>query len=112
GTGREGGLHPWLLLQALLEGLPGDQTGGDHHRRVRGVGARGDRREGHGAVVEDVVLTGRGGDGHRRRGVRRGAAVDVHRTSGRLLVSGDLTGVGGREGVLRLQVDDVVRGPG
>ncbi|MBG9885618.1 hypothetical protein ABE10_03255, partial [Bacillus toyonensis] len=109
GAGAERRLDPRLLLQALLTRLAGEKTRGDHDGGVRGVGARGDGRQRHRAVVEDVPLPLWRGHSDRRGGVRRSAAVDVHRTGRRLLLSGDGAGIGCREGVLRLEVDDVVR---
>lgn len=36
-----------LHLQATGHRFPGQQSGGDHHRRIAGIGARGDRRNQH-----------------------------------------------------------------
>ena len=52
---RERGLDPGLDLQALGDRLLGEQAGGDHHARVRGVGAGGDRGDHHVAVAEIVI---------------------------------------------------------
>ncbi len=49
------GLHPWLRLQALPDGVAGQKSGADHHARIRGVGAGRDRGEHHVAVAEIVV---------------------------------------------------------
>ena len=49
---RERGLHPRLALEALLDGVLGQQGRADHHRRVGGVGARGDGGDRHRAVVD------------------------------------------------------------
>jgi hypothetical protein len=52
-------LHPRLAGQAPLDGLLGEQPGADHHRRVRGVGARGDGRDDHVPMVDrrlDIVV--------------------------------------------------------
>ncbi len=74
GARGEGGLDPRLAGQALLDRLLGHQRGGDHDVRVRGVGAGGDRGDGHGAVVQLVGRAVGGGDGDRlgRGGVREG----------------------------------------
>ena len=48
-------LHPWLGLQALLERVAGEQPGADQHRRVRRVGAGGDRGDRDVAMAEIVV---------------------------------------------------------
>ena len=53
-AGREGRLHPRLAGQAALDRLLGQQAGADHHARVRGVGAAGDRRDDDGAVIDLV----------------------------------------------------------
>ena len=52
GAGRERRLHPRLRLEAALDGVAGQQPGADHHRRVRRVRARRDRRDHDVAVVE------------------------------------------------------------
>ena len=54
-AGRERGLHPRLDREALGHRLAGEQAGADHHARVRGVGAGGDRGDHHVAVAEIVV---------------------------------------------------------
>ena len=41
-AGSEARLHPRLRLEPLLDGLLGDEARGDHHRRVRRVGATRD----------------------------------------------------------------------
>src|SRR4029078_4032706 len=64
GPRRERRLDPRLALEALLHGVPGQQRRADHHARVGGVGARGDRGDGHGAVADLDLLaveTGRRG---------------------------------------------------
>ena len=43
GAGGQRALHVRVHRQALLDGLLGDEAGGHHHGRVRGVGAGGDR---------------------------------------------------------------------
>ena len=48
----ERGLHPRLDRQAALDGVLGQQAGADHHGRVGGVRARGDRGDHDVAVVE------------------------------------------------------------
>ena len=86
-AGRQRGLDPRLALQALLDGLLGQQRRADHHRRVGGVGARRDRRDRDRAVVElelravgelDVDRVARPAAAGRGRGeVPVGAAVAV-----------------------------------
>ena len=51
--------HPGLGLEALLCRVSGQEAGSQHHRRVRGVGARGDRSNRHSSVanVEGVPST-------------------------------------------------------
>ncbi len=56
---RQRGLHPRLHLEALGDRLAGEQAGRDHHARVRGVGAGGDRGDHHVAVAEIVALPAR-----------------------------------------------------
>ena len=53
-AGRQRRLDPRLALQALLDGVLGQQRRADHHRRVGGVGARRDRRDRDRAVVDRV----------------------------------------------------------
>ena len=55
---RERGLHPGLGLQPALDGVPREQPGADHHARVGGVGAGGDRRDHHVAMTEVEGLAG------------------------------------------------------
>ena len=55
-AGRQRGLHPRLRLQPLGVRLARHQAGGHQHRRVRRVGARGDRRDHHVAMGQFVVL--------------------------------------------------------
>ncbi len=62
---RERGLHPRLALEPLLDRLAGEKPGADHHRRVRGVGAAGDRGDHHAAVVELDLLAALELDHHR-----------------------------------------------
>ena len=45
-------LDPGLDAQTALDGVLGQQRGGDHHRGVGGVGAAGDRGDRDGAVVD------------------------------------------------------------
>ncbi|GJE04384.1 hypothetical protein GMJLKIPL_6346 [Methylobacterium isbiliense] len=52
---RERGLHPGLGAQALGHRVAGEQPRPDHHARVRGVGAGGDRRDHHVAVADVEV---------------------------------------------------------
>ena len=52
---RERGLDPRLDGQALGHRLARQQPGADHHVRVRGVGAGGDRGDHHVAVAEIVI---------------------------------------------------------
>ena len=49
---RERRLHPRLGLQPLRQGVAGEQPGADHHARVGGVGAGGDRRDHHVAMAD------------------------------------------------------------
>ena len=44
-----------LTFRPLRRRFAGEQAGGDHHVRIRGVGARGDRRDHHVAVAEIVL---------------------------------------------------------
>ena len=92
---RERRLHPRLARQAALDRLLREQAGADHHRRVRGVRARGDRGDDDGAVLERVVrpatatrFFSRDG-GRRRRRCAVGAAVARRRVARRERV-GDL----------------------
>ena len=62
GARGEGGLDPRLAGQALLDRLLGDERGGDHDVRVRGVGAGGDRGDRDRAVVDLVGRAVGGGD--------------------------------------------------
>ena len=64
---RERGLHPRLALEPALDRLAGEQAGADHHRRVRGVGAAGDRGDHDPAVVELDLLAVLELDHHRVR---------------------------------------------
>ena len=48
----ERSLDVWPDPQAFGDGLPGQQPGSDHHRRVTGIGARGNGRDQHIAVAE------------------------------------------------------------
>ena len=68
-TGRERRLDPRLAGHALVDGVLGQQRGTEHHRRVGGVRARRDGRDGDGAVVELEHGAVREGD---RRGLARG----------------------------------------
>ena len=56
GAGCQAGLHPGLARQAQLPGLARHQAGGHQHLGVGGIGAAGDRRDDHGAVVEVKLL--------------------------------------------------------
>ncbi len=72
GAGGERGLDPGRRAQALLDGLLGEQAGGDHDVGVGGVGAGGDGGDDDGAVVEvgvgiDAEAGLDGGGGGRRR---------------------------------------------
>ena len=51
-AGRQRGLHPRLAAQAARERVAREDPRADHHRRVRGVGAAGDRGDHDVAVVE------------------------------------------------------------
>ena len=64
-SGREAGLDPRLARQALLHRLLRDQARADHHARVRGVRAAGDRGDHDRAVFE--LRRGRDARCHRRR---------------------------------------------
>ena len=64
----QGGLHPRLAGQAPLDGVAGQQRGTDHHLRVGGVGAGGDRGDHHRAVVELVLDAVGAGDPDRVAG--------------------------------------------
>ena len=55
-TRREGRLDPGPAGQAQRGRLAGDESRGDHHVGVRGVGARGDRGDHHVAGAHGVVL--------------------------------------------------------
>jgi hypothetical protein len=52
----ERGLDPGLAGQAERARLAGDEARADHHVGVRGVGAGGDRRDHHAAVVDAIGL--------------------------------------------------------
>ena len=67
------GLDPRLDRQALLDGVPGEQGGRQHDRRVGRVGARRDRGDRDGAVVELELAALGVGD----RDLLRRAAADV-----------------------------------
>ena len=49
---RERGLHPGLGREPFGDGVARQQAGGDHHARVGGVGAGGDRGDHHVAMAE------------------------------------------------------------
>ena len=51
---RERGLDPRLPLQAPLHRLLGQEAGGEHDRRVGGIGAAGDRGDHHRAMVQNL----------------------------------------------------------
>ena len=55
GARRQRGLDPGLDLEAAFARLAGEEPGGDHDARVRGVGAGGDRGDHHVAVAQRVV---------------------------------------------------------
>ncbi len=103
-AGRERGLDPRLGAQAARERVAGEDAGADHHRRVGGVGAAGDRRDHDVAVVELEALAverhgrGRAAALERRRGVRGSGS---RRCAQRLRVPGRAVGgrVGGRIGL-------------
>ncbi len=59
-AGRQRGLHPRLGGEALGRRFAGEQAGADHHARVRGIGAGGDRRDHHVAIAEIVIPAGDG----------------------------------------------------
>ena len=87
GTGGHGGLDPRLGRQALVDGVAGQQCGGQHHGRVGRVGAGRDRGDRHRAVVQlelaavcglDVDRVGRAAVGPSRpMRVRRSASRQV-----------------------------------
>ena len=54
-AGGEARLHPGLHHEAALARIACEQAGPHQHRRVRRVGARGDRRDHHRAVAECVA---------------------------------------------------------
>src|SRR5471032_2856739 len=58
-AGRQRGLDVWRDFQARLDGLLGQQAGGQQHARVRGVGAGGDRGDQHVAVLDVDAVAGR-----------------------------------------------------
>ncbi len=102
----EAGLHPRLSLEAALDSVSGDQSGGDHHRGVRGIRAARDRGDDHGPVVELEALAvkvdwnpavTRG----RRAGLRDGGAGVGREVRARSHRAGR---VAGREGLDRLRV--------
>ena len=68
------GLHPRLDAQAALQGLLGDETGAQHHRRIRSVGAGGDGGDHHVAMAQ-VVVRAR----HRHASLRHVPARQFHR---------------------------------
>ena len=94
-AGRERRLDPRLGRQAALDGVAREQPGADHHRRVRRVRARRDRRDHDVAVVE----LGLGPVGERQRHADRGALGDLH-----------AAGPGARRLAARLVLDVVRRG--
>ena len=115
GAGRHRRLHPRLDREPPVDGVLGQQRGAEHDRRVRRVGARGDRGDHDGAVVQ---LEGRAvgeGDGHRpARPAVRALGGREHRLV-RGLVLGLAAGCGrvaGREGLLDRLVDGRVPGRG
>ncbi len=62
GPGSDGGLDPRLRGQALVDGVAGQQCGGQHHGRVGRVGAGGDRGDRDRTVVQFELAAVRGGD--------------------------------------------------
>ena len=54
-AGGEARLDPGLRAEPAPDRVAGEQAGGDHDRRVRGVRARRDRRDHDGAVVQRVA---------------------------------------------------------
>ena len=73
-AGGERRLHPWLRIQPLGDGVAGQKPGAHQHRRVRRVGAAGDRRDYDVAVLnlESVAkITGE------LIGIRRGFAAVI-----------------------------------
>ena len=64
-AGGQRGLHPRLGTQAQLHGLLRHEPRADHHRRIRGVGAGGNRRDHHVPVVHAHGAAV--GERHRRR---------------------------------------------
>ena len=69
--GREAGLDPRLHFEPALHGLLGDQSGGQHHARVRGIGATRDRGDHYRAVAQGI------GGGSGQAG-KRGVEVLLH----------------------------------
>ena len=65
GTGSHGGLDPRLGGQALVDGVAGQQCGGQHHGRVGRVGAGRDRGDRHRTVVQFELAAVRGLDADR-----------------------------------------------
>src|SRR5690606_27918390 len=63
--GGEAGLDPRPAVESTVDRVAGQQRRTDHHLRVGGVGARGDRRDHHRAVVQCDGRTVLQGDGHR-----------------------------------------------
>ena len=53
-AGRQAGLDVWLDRQPFFDGLPGDQSRGDHHGWVAGIGAGGDGSDDYHAVADLV----------------------------------------------------------
>ena len=51
GAGRETGLHPGFDFQAFFDSFLGQQTGSDHHGRIRSIGATGDGGDDHRTVL-------------------------------------------------------------
>ena len=92
---RERGLHPRPARQAPLHRVPGEQAGADHHARVGGVGAAGDRRDHDRAVVQLESSRPRASPRPRRRCRARVARAPP--TAGRGPRSSSWSSAGGSE---------------
>ena len=79
-TGRERGLHPRRHRQAARDRVPGEQSGRDHHRRVRRVRARRDRGD-HDVTVGELEAPAVG-QRHRAAACGRAAAAARLRRAG------------------------------
>ena len=73
--GRQARLHPRLHAEAALDRLLGQQSGADHHARVRRVRAARDGRDHDGPVIEALDARLRRGRPTARRAFSRSAIV-------------------------------------